>query len=61
LQRRIGTFLDGGSDGVIGETTIHRIKDVMGYYTQVELALSASRTSGSTMVTAILREIAARK
>lgn len=60
LRQKIATFLATGGSGVVAETTTHRLINSRGSYATVEVALSASRTEGNVMLTAILREVAGR-
>lgn len=59
LKQGIAAFLREGKGGGVGETTSHRFRDKHGRFTNVEMALSASRTDHKPMFSAILRETAA--
>lgn len=56
LRQGIAAYLRDRKGGGVGETAPHRVKDGMGRITDVEVALSASRSDHTTMFTAILRE-----
>jgi PAS domain S-box-containing protein len=57
LRDKIGARLAAGDDGMIVETREHRVRNASGEWRPFEIALSASRTEGKTMITAILRDI----
>ena len=57
LREKIGTRLAAGDDGMIVETREHRVHSASGDWKPFEIALSASKTEGKTMVTAILRDL----
>ncbi|GLI38042.1 DUF3365 domain-containing protein [Geobacter hydrogenophilus] len=52
----IAAYLRDGTGGVVGETTSRKIRDVRGGITEVEMALSVSRSDHNPLFTAILRE-----
>ncbi len=55
LQHGIAEYLRDGKGGGVGTTTRHRVRDIRGKLTEVELALSASKADHQVMFTAILR------
>ena len=57
LRDKIGARLAAGDDGMIVETREHRVRNASNEWRPFEIALSASRTEGKTMITAILRDI----
>ncbi|RNC67663.1 MAG: DUF3365 domain-containing protein [Desulfuromonadales bacterium] len=56
VRAAIEANLRGGPGGMVGETTFHRVRDVRGRTTEVEVALSVSRSDLNPLFTAILRE-----
>ncbi|KAF0220851.1 MAG: putative PAS/PAC sensor [Geobacteraceae bacterium] len=61
LKQGIAVYLREGKGGGVGETTHHQVKDTRGRLTDVEMALSASRTDHKPLFTAILHEIRSEK
>lgn len=61
LKQGITAYLREGKGGSVGETSSHRVKDTRGRLTDVEMALSASKTDHKPLFTAILHEIPAKK
>ena len=57
LREKINAHLASGSEGIIVETREHRVLSATGDWRPFEIALSASKTDGKTMVTAILRDL----
>ncbi len=57
LKGTIGSRLAAGEEGMIVETREYRILSASGGWRPFEIALSASRTEGKTLITAILRDI----
>jgi PAS domain S-box-containing protein len=57
LREGIAAYLRDGKGGGVGETTLHKVRDIEGRVTGVEMALSASKTDHSPMFTVILREL----
>jgi PAS domain S-box-containing protein len=57
LREKISTRLAAGSEGMIVETRDFRILGSSGNWRPFEIALSASKTEGKTMITAILRDL----
>ena len=57
LKERIDARLAAGDDGMIVETRDHRVRNATGEWRPFEIALSASKTDGKTMITAILRDL----
>jgi PAS domain S-box-containing protein len=61
LREGIITYLRDSKGGGVGETALHKVRDTEGRVTEVEMALSASKSDQSPMFTAILRELSAKK
>jgi PAS domain S-box-containing protein len=57
LREKISARLAAGSEGMIVETRDFRILSASGGWRPFEIALSASKTEGKTMLTAILRDL----
>lgn len=57
----IAAYLRDGTGGIVGETTPRKIRDIRGGITEVEMALSVSRSDHNPLFTAILREHVRRK
>ena len=57
LKKKIDTRLATGADGMVVETREHRVLSVSGDWLPFEIALSASKSEGNTMITAILRDL----
>ncbi len=57
LREKIGARLASGNDGMIVETREHRVRGSSGDWRPFEIALSASKSEGKTMITAILRDM----
>jgi len=55
VQQGIAEYLRDGKGGGVGATTRHRVRDVGGKLTEVDLVLSASKADHQAMFTAILR------
>jgi PAS domain S-box-containing protein len=56
LRQGIEGFLREGAGVVVGESTMHLVRDIKGKVTEVEVSLSASRSDENPLFTAILRE-----
>lgn len=61
LREGIAAYLRDSKGGGVGETALHKVRDTEGRVTEVEMALSASKSDHSPMFTAILRELTAKK
>jgi len=61
LREKISTRLASGAEGMIVETREHRVLSTSGDWRPFEIALSASKTEGKTMITAILRDLSEQK
>lgn len=57
LKERIDARLAAGDDGMIVETRDHRVRGATGDWRPFEIVMSASKTDGKTMITAILRDL----
>jgi PAS domain S-box-containing protein len=57
LRDKISARLAAGSEGMIVETRDFRVLSATGGWRPFEIALSASKTEGKTMLTAILRDL----
>lgn len=56
VREGISAYLRDGTGGLVGETTSRKIRDIRGRITEVEMALSVSRSDHNPLFTAILRE-----
>ena len=57
LKSKIDSRLASGADGMVVETREHRVMSASGDRLPFEIALSASKSEGNTMITAILRDL----
>jgi PAS domain S-box-containing protein len=61
LREKISARLASGVEGMIVETRDHRVLSTSGTWRPFEIALSASKTGGNTMITAILRDLSVQE
>ena len=61
LREKISARLAAGSEGMIVETRDFRVLGSSGNWRPFEIALSASKTEGKTMITAILRDLSVQE
>ena len=57
LKSKIDSRLASGAEGMVVETREHRVMSASGDRLPFEIALSASKSEGNTMITAILRDL----
>lgn len=58
VQAAVARYLKEGNGGMVGTVTLHRVHDIRGRVTEVEMALSMSKSDDNPLFTAILRELA---